>query len=482
MIHRRQLLLGLGAIGLARTSRGATAAGLQLPFNRTTVSVADFGAPPGFTGDATRAIQAAINFVERNGGGTVLIPGRYRIGSVEVSGANVHLLGQGGWLVDGRLTVRPSASNVTVADLGLLDTRGDRQAYLMVVSGRNCRFTNVSLVKDPPAGGYQMYVNPSAWGCRFDGLKLRGSNGIMLAGRDHLFENFEFQAMMQKGAAGDDAFAIKGDGTLTENIVIRNGVVRGYAAIASFGSEIGRRGGKGPPGAVRNVTVENVAADRCTHVAFFKPGAIAYDWRDGLVEQVVLRNLTLNDPTGEYFRTGIEILAARGATVRNVRASGIKILARAMDRGIAPTAAVFIEARDVGAPATIRDVSLQVDFTDPYSGAAHGSGRPGHPVDYVANIQKRNPGKGLVAGITLDIRARGSGKGGIVVGRGLDGAVDISRAVLTRVAASLPQGSNGAGIWSDSRVRLGDITIDSVKRPKFGGSAFAKPSPASTRR
>jgi hypothetical protein len=127
-------------------------------------------------------------------------------------------------------------------------------------------------------------------------------------------------------------------------------------------------------------------------------------------------------------------------------------------------------------------VSLQVDFTDPYSGAADGSGRPGHPVDYVANIQKRNPGKGLVAGITLDIRARGSGKGGIVVGRGLDGAVDISRAVLTRVAASLPQGSNGAGIWSDSRVRLGDITIDSVKRPKFGGSAFAKPSPASTRR
>lgn len=482
MMHRRQILVGLGAVGLTRASRWATGSTLQLPFSRATVSVAHFGAPPGFAGDATRAIQAAINFVERNGGGTVLIPGRYRCGSVEVSGANVRLQGRGGWLVDGRLTIRASASNVVVADLGLLDTRGDRRSYLMVVSGRNCSFTNVSLVKDPPTGGYQMYVNPPAAGCHFDGLRLLGSNGIMLAGRDHLFENFEFQAMMQKSAGGDDAFAIKGDGCVTENIAIRNGVVRGYAAIVSFGSEIGRRGGKGPPGAVRNVTVENVIADRCTHLTFFKPGAIAYDWRDGLVENVVLRNLTLNDPTGEYFRTGIEIRAGRGAIIRNIQVNGITIIARAMDRGIAPTAAVYIETMDLGAPATIRDVNLQLIFTDPYSGAAHGSRHPGYPVDYVANVQKRSWQSGLVAGIKLDIRARGSGKGGIVVGRGLDGAVDISKAELTRVAASPPQGSNGAGIWSDSRVHLGDIAIDSVKRPKFGGSAFAKRLPASTRR
>jgi hypothetical protein len=317
-----------------------------------------------------------------------------------------------------------------------------------------------------------MYVKAPASGCHFDGLKLFGSNGIMLAGRDHLFENFEFQSMMQKGHAGDDAFAIKADGDLTENIIIRNGVVRGYAAIASFGSEIGRRGGIGPPGAVRNVTVENVTGDRCTHVAFFKPGALAYDWRDGLVEQVVLRNLTLNDPTGEYFRTGIEMRAGRGATIRNIQATGIKMSARAMDRGIAPTAAVYIETMDNGAPATIRDITLQLVFTDPYSGAGHGPGRPGFPVDYVANIQKRNPQSGLIAGITLDIRARGSGTGGIVVGKGLDDAVTVARAVLTRIAASPPQGTHGAGIWSDSRIRLGEISIDSVARPKFGGGAF----------
>jgi hypothetical protein len=440
------------------------------------VSVADFGAPPGFAGDATRAIQAAINFVERSGGGTVLIPGRYRCGPIAISGANIRLQGQSGVLVDARLTVRSQASNVTVSDLVLLDTRGDRQTYLMDISGRNCRFTNLSLVKDPPAGGYQMYVKPAASGCHFDGLKLLGSNGIMLAGRDHLFENFEFQSMMRKGHAGDDAFAIKGDGDLTENIVIRNGIIRGYAAIVSFGSEIGRRGGKGRPGAVRDVTVENVTGDRCTHVAFFKPGALVYDWRDGLVERVRLRNLTLNDPTGEYFRTGIEIRAARGAMIRDVQASGIKISARAMDRGIAPTAAVFIEVMDTGAPATIRDVSLQLDFADPYAGAPHGPRTPGYPVNYVVQIRKRNPASGSMTGIVLDVEGRGCAVAGILVGKGLDGAVSVPRAVLTKVATDPPR-TYGGGIWSDSQLKLGQVRVEPVKHAKFGGRAFNGPKP-----
>jgi hypothetical protein len=469
MIDRRQLLLGLGAAGFVGPASRACA---QSRFNQTTVSVADFGAPPGFTGDATRPIQAAINFVERNGGGTVLIPGRYRVGSVEISGANVRLQGQGGWLVDGRLTIRPTASNVTVADLGLLDTRGDGRTQLMDISGRDCRFANVSLVKDPPAGGYQMYVNPAASGCHFDGLKLLGSNGIMLAGRDHLFENFDFHAIRQRGPAGDDAFAIKADGSLTENIVILNGVVRGYAAVVSFGSEIGRRGGAGPPGAVRNVTVENVTGDRCARMAFFKPDALDYDWRDGVVEQILLRNLTLNDPSGDYFRNGIDIRAARGATIRNVQATGIKINARAMDHGVAPTSAIQIYLMDIGAAATIDDVSLQVEFTDPYSGAPHGAGAPGYPVDYIAQIEKVNPARGSISDIVLDVVGTGAGSGGIYVGSGLDGAVLLKRARLARVVSN-PQATVGAaGIWSESRLSLGDVEIEPVKGPKFGGSGF----------
>lgn len=472
MISRRQLLLGLGTACLVRPPSRARTPRIEFPFDRTTVSVADFGAPRGFAGDATRAIQAAINFVEHSGGGTVLIPGRYRCGTIEISGANVRLQGQDGCLIDARVAIGPLASNVTVADLVLLDTRGDSRTYLMVISGRKCNFTNLSLVKDPPVGGYQMYVKSPAAGCHFDGLKLLGSNGIMLAGRDHLFENFEFQAVMQNGPAGDDAFAIKADCGLTENIFIRNGVIRGFAAMVSFGSEIGRRGGKGPAGAVRNVTVENVTGDGCSRIVFFKPGALVYDWRDGLVEQVMLRDLTLNDPMGEYFRTGIEILAARGATIRDVHGIGIKMNARAMDRGVAPTSAIQIYLMDLGAAATIDDISLQVAFVDPYSGAPHGAGAPGYPVDYIVQIEKTNPAKGSISNIVLDVEGRGSGAGGLYVGSGLDGAVSLKRARLTRVASNPQAIAGAAGIWSESRLHLGDVEIKSVKAPKFGGRAF----------
>jgi hypothetical protein len=231
----------------------------------------------------------------------------------------------------------------------------------------------------------------------------------------------------------------------------------------------------GAPGVLRNVTVENVTGDRCTSVAFFKPGALIYDYRNGLIEHVVLKNLTLNDPKGEYFRSGIYMLAGRGATIRDVQASGIRITARAMDRGVAPTAAIGIFVTDTGEPATIEDVSLQLTFADPHSGAPHGPSAPGYPIDYVVQIEKRNPDKGSISGIVLDVVGRGAGIGGILVGAGLDDAIDVRRAVLTRVATNPVASNGGGGIWSNSRLTLGDIQIESVKLPKFGGKAFGKP-------
>jgi hypothetical protein len=78
-----------------------------------------------------------------------------------------------------------------------------------------------------------------------------------------------------------------------------------------------------------------------------------------------------------------------------------------------------------------------------------------------------------MSGIVLDIEGEGSGFGGIYVGAGLDDAVTIERAILKRVASSPPASVGGGGIWSDSRLTLGDVQIDSVKLPKFGGSALA---------
>jgi hypothetical protein len=478
VIDRRQFLIGSGAgfaASACATWHDPLSAAFQSPFDRTALSVAAFGAPADSSIDATRAVQAAIREVERGGGGTVVIPGRYRCGNIVISGENVRLQGQGGWLVDGRLTIAPRASNIEIADLGLIDTRGDRTSFLMDVSGRNCRFTNLQLVKDPATGGYQMYIRQQAAGCQFQGLTMRGSNGIMVAGSGHTFDGFDFQAQMLPGSGGDDGFAIKAAVGVTENITIGNGTLRGYGAMVSFGSEIGTSKPGGQPGAVRNVTVENVTGDRCTRIAFFKPGALDYDYRNGIIEHIVLSNVSLNDPAGVYFRTGIYMIAARGAVIRDVQASGIKINARAMDSGVAPTSAIDIQLLDKGAPATIEDVNLQVAFTDPYSGAPHSSNAPGYPVDYIVRIEKRNPGSGTMSGIVLDVEGRGARIGGMFVGEGLDGAISVPRAVLTRVATDPPAANGGGGIWSNSRLNLGDIQLDSVKLPKFGGRAFGRP-------
>lgn len=475
-IDRRQILLGMGTAAVSGLWARAAAGAADGALATRVVSVTEFGARSESGEDDTRGIQAAIDSVQRLGGGTVMIPGRFKCGNLVVSGSNLRLQGQAGWLVDGRLTIGPAATNVQVADLGILDTRGDRRTFLLDVSGRNCSFDNVQLVKDPIAGGLQMYLRQTASGCRFTRLRLKGSNGLMVMGRNHLFENFDFEATLSKSTGADDGFAIKAVDAVTENIIIRNGVMSGYGAMVSFGSEIGSTK-PGTAGIVRNVTVENVTGDRCVRLAFFKPGALGADYRNGVVEHIVLRNVTLSDPAGQYFRTGIYMIAARGATIRDVVATGIKINARAHDRGVAPTSAIQIYLLDKGAPATIEDVSVQAQFTDPYSGAPHGPGAPGYPVDFIAQIEKQNPQSGSVSGIVLDLEGRGASFGGIHVGPGFDGAISVSRAVLTDVATDPPASTGGGGIWSSSRLKLGAVTIQSRKLPKFGGPAFGQSHP-----
>ena len=470
LLNRRQLLVSSGSAcvlaGMPASARATQPAGLV-------VSVTQFGAREGAV-DNARAIQAAIDAVQGAGGGTVRIPGRYRCGNIVISGNGVIIQGQQGWLVDGRLTISPAARSSEVRDLTLLHTRGDAESYLLDVSGRNCRFTNVSLIKDPIAGGYQMYLRQPSAGCQFTGLRLRGSNGIMVAGHDHLFERFELESTMSQRLGGDDAFAIKALGEPTYNITIRDGVVRGFTSIVSFGSEIGTAGRPSRyTAAVRNVTVRNVAADRCGLIAFFKPGALIYDWRNGLVDGVQLQNLSLTDLAGERFTSGVRMIAARGAIIRNVVGRDLTIRARARNQGVQPTAAIDLSMLD-GADARFENIDLQISFTDPHDGAQHGAGAPGYPVDHIVRIEKTNPRKGHMSAISLDVAGRGSRFGGVYIGEGLNDAVTLRRAQLARVGLNPPASVGGGGVWSDSRVRLGDIAIDSPVLAPFGGTAFSQ--------
>jgi hypothetical protein len=469
--NRRTALLGSAAT-LIIVPFGRDACASAGPIPNLQVAAEDFGAQSQSAADQTARIQAAIDAVERQGGGTVVIRGSYRCGNLRLSGHNVRLLGDKGRLINGRVTVLPGASRIEVADLTILNTTQDPRSFSLDVAGQNCRFSNVQLIKQPATGGYQMYVRPAAVNCRFDGLRLSGSNGVFLAGTGHSFQNFDFRSTLKQGVGGDDAFAIKAPGTTTRDITIRRGTVRGFAAIVSFGSEIGTNTSDGHAGVVRNVIVEDVFADCCTDVVFFKPGALIYDWHAGLIENISIRNLMLQDATGRRFRSGIRMMAGRGANIRNVKISSIHIVARAKDAGVAPTAAVDITLLDLGAPAAMSNIDLEVSFTDPYSGEPHSSKAPGYPVDHIVRVEKSNPLIGNLSDIVLKVDAVGSSFGGIVIGAGLDGAITVARAAMRRIATAPRSALGSAGIWSDSTIALGTISVSTIAAPKFGGRAF----------
>lgn len=464
-IDRREVLqVAIAAATAACGSRTAAQSG-------PVVSVPEFGAVPEPGRDNTQAIQRAIDHVRSRGGGVVLIPATYEC-CVLVISDGVTIRGQGGWLVNGRIVIPEGRQGCRIEDLGIIDRRGDSSSYALDIAGRNCTFTNVSLIKDPIAGGYQMYLRQPSTDCRFTGLRLKGSNGIMVAGRNHLFERFELESTMSDRVGGDDAFAIKALGGPTENIAIRNGIVRGFFAITSFGSEIGTSGRSSNYQApARNISVSDVIADRCGSLAFFKPGALIYDWRNGLVENVLLERLRLTDERGERFTSGVRMIAGRGAVIRNVVGRQLDVRARAKNQGVQPTAAIDLSILE-GADARFEDIDLQLSFTDPYDGADHRPDAPGYPVDHIARIETSNARRGTMRGISLDVAGRGSRFGGIYIGAGLDDAVTLRRAQLARVGLHPPASMGGGGIWSDSRVQLGDVSVDSPVLPRFGGRAL----------
>lgn len=455
-LSRREMTSGVGLL--------ASCVMLARPIcarNRFSVALEEFGAHPGQ--DAGAALQRALDELGRRGGGILRIGGAYSAGIVTVRGADITIDGAGGTLRDTRLVVAPEARRLRVRDLTLLETRGGDDSYLLDIAGSDCQFENVALIKRPVAGGYQAYLRGTSRSCSFHGLRLAGSNGVFVAGKDHTFENFELTSTMRRDVGGDDAFALKAPGLVTERITIRNGTVRGYAAVISIGSEIGSSTEHPNPGIVRGVRVENVQAADCQMVCFIKPGALIYDWRSGLVEDVVLDTISLTDLTGFLYSRGLAITAGRGARVRKIVARNIMIAARAHTQGVMPTSAIDLGIRSDKPGAIIEDIDIQLTYD--------GRGNSGYPVDHIVRVEKDDPSVGLMRNIVIDVAGNDARIAGIHVGGGLDDAVTISRARLSRVALDPPASLGAAGIWADSRLKAENVQIQTVRGPQRGGRA-----------
>jgi hypothetical protein len=443
------------------------------------VSIEDFGASPDNRPIAnTEAINAAITAVE---GGSHLRGVRVPVGTYPVCGpiifqrGNVALFMEGAVLkgsgkgsgsshVPGvRIVTSNNARNVRIIGGHLIETSGSRSSYLFDIRGRDISVDGTCFEKAPHAfRSYMGYIRGNTSRVSFDRFRFKGGNGVYIEGRDHRFTNFDMEAPPPPG--GDDSFALKAIAGITNNIRIGPGTTRNYAAVISIGSEVGRLRSDDAAysRAVRNVVVRDVVAEDCSHVALIKPGGISvYDYRDGLVEDVLIQNVTLTDLTGAKFQRGVAITASRGAQVRRISVRNVSITARAHAAHTVPTVgAVDCYIIDYpGDPATISDIDAQVRYTDPYAGAPNGPGRPGHPVQYIARAALQRPGKGRMARIAFDIEGNGSKELGFLIGAGLDDAVEVRRAVLRNVSVSPSSTLARGGIFSRSRLRLGNLDV-----------------------
>ena len=467
------------------SSSALAALALSLPAPATpqneagAISIEKFGASPANSAAAhTRAINAAIAAVEDDAGlTTVYFPAkRYACGNIRVRRGRLVLSMEGCTLHGSgvRFSVDPEASDVRVLGGHWIETSGRRSTYLFTVNGERIEIIGTTFEKAPAAyGGYMGYVRAGTKDCLFDRFHFRGGNGIYIEGEGHQFTNFTIEAAPPPG--GDDSFAIKAIAGVTSGIRIGPGRIKNYAAVISIGSEIGTLGKDDPRHSkvVRDVIVRNIVAEACSHVALIKPGAIsAYDYRDGLVEDVLIENVTLSDPTGARFQRGIAVTAARGAQVRRVTSRNVRIRARAYKGTGIPTVGAmdcYIVDYPGGTAAFLSDIDLQASYSDPYDGKANAPATPGHPVQYIARAALQTPGKGQMQDITFDVEGNGCKEIGILIGEGLDGAVEVKRAVLTNISVDPSSTLGRGGIFFRSRVKLGDLYIQAVNGSRLAG-------------
>ncbi|QIK77777.1 hypothetical protein G7077_01450 [Sphingomonas piscis] len=302
----------------------------------TVVSFAIFGGSPGSSGLTNRtAFAAAVALLSRRGGGTLRVePGIYPFsGEALLSGRNVTVVANGARFEGPscRLTLSAQSSAISIVGLSLIDTSGDKETYLLNVLGSACRFQDVHLEKRPAAGGYIAYCRENTIDNLFENLSFAGSNGVFLGGRDH-----RIIGGWARSAGGDDCWVLKSTIYPCSNIRISGFRAQGFAALVSIGSEVGRRAGVTPlgPTLVRDVLVENCQASECSYFAYIKPGGVgagraAYDWQDGVVEDVTIRNCQCDDANGTRFRDGVYVSPGRGATVRRLVIDNLQIRARA---------------------------------------------------------------------------------------------------------------------------------------------------------
>ena len=412
------------------------------------------------------AFSSAVSYLSRRGGGTLVIPKKtYPFsGNASCSATNVTVSGYGATFAGPNclLTIGKKSTGYNIEGLTLLETSGSQYTYLLDCYGSGCHFKDVHLEKAPAAGGYIALCEANTAGNIFENFSFAGSNGVRLEGHDH-----QIIGGWAEAAGGDDCWALKAANAPCYNIRISGFQARHFAALVSIGSEIGLLKQDDPSRSsyVRDIVVENCSAEECVWFAYLKPGGVeAYDYRDGLVENISILNCSIQDGAGTYFRNGVYVSPGRGAIVRGLTVDGLTVSARGASPAMQSVTGVYLfplnTTDGAGNGASIDNVSItRLQCTDPFGGAPTGPSTPGTPLHSLIAMEKMNPAIGDIGRVDVsDSWIDGCARMGVNVGANASGPLTIANCSLKNFAAAPLAGYDEGSVLAQSPIQLTNIT------------------------
>jgi hypothetical protein len=252
-----------------------------------------------------------------------------------------------------------------------------------------------------------------------------------------------------------------------ENFRISGFRAKGFAALLSIGSEVGTADRDDPKRTlfVRGVTMENCSALACSSLVYIKPGGVElYDYRDGLVEDVLISNSRIEDPAGLKFRNGVYVNPGRGATVRRLTIRNLTVRARGRSpavRNIAPVYLYVLGTQNgVSRGGSIEDVVIEgLRSIDPYGGVARSASTPGEPIHSAIVIEKLNRSVGHVGRVDVDgAQVDGSSRMAVHVGPNVEGPIRVSNSAFRNFAAAVLASGDAKAVNAHSPVELVNVS------------------------
>lgn len=446
----------------------------------TTVNLSQYGALfDGITEDTVK-IQAAIDYVESVGGGTIISSeGDSHCKQITINGDNVHILGYGSRLIDinpsvqvdaTRITIASTADNTTIEGLTVYTTHTTGSNWNTDIAGTNTTLLNYTVTRpDPELQGNVGFYLRAADGVDMIGCRFETGNMIWTSAK-----NVRVNSCHLHGG-GDDGIAVKAStaSIITENITISNCTFKNFTNMLACGTEVQN-------GAIiRRVTMSNCVGENVGSVTWVKPGRTDVNYYNGIIRDVHVTNChayldpATADPRlssvlwidcdngGKVYNVNMENCSLRGRWNNDPVGSRFGLLTILTNGDIAGSGSTSESD-------TVDGVTMSnCHWIDEFDGAANSGPTPGYPIDGVGNISMTTNTAHTIKNVKLvDCTANGSETSGFSVGTNGNtgtefGKVELIRPIFTNVSTAPITVDQASGIRSKTAVTIkgADVTM-----------------------